>query len=149
MVKPRLAREYLGGVAVYSVPMTQSVIPAVLPGLAPAHGTELGRLVQLDTPEVGVSNAKSWFIARAHRLLRQTLPDIQGVIAYFDFLFGLNPGDSFSKRLKSQAGDIPGCVCVAVVYRSAIAARPPPYSKSGPTFRTAGRDNATARARLG
>ncbi len=67
----------------------------------------------------------------------------------FDFLSGLNPGDSFCKRLKSQAGNIPGGVCVAVVYRSAIAARPLPYSKSGPTFRTAGRINATARARLG
>lgn len=84
MVKPRFGREYLGGVAVYSVPMTQSVIPAVLPGLSPAHGVELGRLCLLDTPEVGVSNAESWFIARAHRLLRRALPEIQGVVAYCD-----------------------------------------------------------------
>lgn len=84
MVKPRLGREYLGGVAVYSVPMTQSVIPAILPGLDPAHGVELGRLVLLDTPEVGVSNAESWFIARAHRLLRKKLTEVQGVVAYCD-----------------------------------------------------------------
>ncbi|WP_445607596.1 Mom family adenine methylcarbamoylation protein [Burkholderia contaminans] len=84
MVKPRLGREYLGGVAVYSVPMTQSVIPAVIPGLSPSEGIELGRLVLLDTPEVGVSNAESWFIARAHRMMRHHLPEIRGVVAYCD-----------------------------------------------------------------
>lgn len=68
----------------YSVPMTQSVIPAVIPGLSPSEGIELGRLVLLDTPEVGVSNAESWFIARAHRMMRHHLPEIRGVVAYCD-----------------------------------------------------------------
>ncbi len=82
LVKPAFGREYLGGVVVYSVPMTQQVIPAVL-GCAPEHGVELGRLCMLDTPEL-VSNAESWFIARAHRQLRQRFPAIHGVLAYCD-----------------------------------------------------------------
>lgn len=83
MVKPAFGREYLGGVAVYSVPMSQNVIPSVLTGLEPAHGVELGRLVLLDTQEC-VANAESWFIARANRLLRKSLSEIQGVVAYCD-----------------------------------------------------------------
>ncbi len=81
MVKPRLGREYLGGVAVYSVPMTQSVIPAVLPGLEPAHGVELGRLVLLDTPEVasrmrnrGSSRVRTGCCARSSRRFRAWSP---------------------------------------------------------------------------
>lgn len=66
-----------------------------------------------------------------------------------DFLPALKSGDSFCKRLKSQAGDVPRSIDVTVMDRSAITARPLPYSKSGPTFRTAGRNNTTARARLG
>lgn len=111
MVKPRFGREYLGGVAVYSVPMTQSVIPSVLPGLAPAHGVELGRLVLLDTPEVGVSNAESWFIARAHRLMRRNLPEVQGVVAYCDPVERRDAGGQLVKR--SHTGVIyraSGCV---------------------------------------
>lgn len=84
MVKPRFGKEYLGGVAVYSVPMTQCVVPSVLPGLPPAHGVELGRLLLLDSPEVGVANAETWFIARAHRMMRRELPEVQGVVAYCD-----------------------------------------------------------------
>lgn len=38
-----------------------------------------------------------------------------GSAAFVDFLSGLNPGDSSSERLKSQAGNVPGRVCVAVV----------------------------------
>jgi len=52
--------------------------------LAPAQGVEPGRLVLLDTPEVGISNAESWFIARARRLMRRKLPDVQNVVAYCD-----------------------------------------------------------------
>jgi hypothetical protein len=66
-----------------------------------------------------------------------------------DFLPDLKIGDSFCKRLKSQAGDVACRIDVPVMNRSTITARPLPYSKSGPTFRTAGRVNATARARLG
>ncbi len=83
MVKPAFGREYLGGVAVYSVPMTQQVIPAVLQGLQPHEGVELGRLVLLDTQEL-VSNAESWFVARGHRLLRRAFPAVKGVVAYCD-----------------------------------------------------------------
>lgn len=82
MVKPAFGRDYLGGVAVFSVPMSQAVIPAVL-GVAPEHGIELGRLVLLDTPEL-TTNAESWFIARAHRQLRHRLPILRGVVAYCD-----------------------------------------------------------------
>lgn len=82
-IKPPRGRSYLGGVAVYSVPMTQSVVPAVIPGLAAHQGVELGRLVLQDTPEL-VANAESWFVARAHRLLRAALPEVQGVVSYCD-----------------------------------------------------------------
>lgn len=83
MVKPAFGAEYLGGVAVYSIPMTQQVIPSVFDGLKPNEGVELGRLVLMDTPEL-VSNAESWFVARAHRLLRSTFAQVQGVVAYCD-----------------------------------------------------------------
>jgi len=58
-------------------------------------------------------------------------------MAAIDFLSGLTPGDSSSERLKSQAGNVPGRVRVAVVDRPARTARPLPYYKAGPTFRTA------------
>jgi hypothetical protein len=66
-----------------------------------------------------------------------------------DFLPALKSGDSFCKRLKSQTGNVLCGIDVSVMHRSAFAARPLPYSKSGSTFRTAGRDNSTAQARLG
>lgn len=72
--KPRLV-----GVAVFSVPMTQSVIPKYL-GTSPTAGAELGRLVLLD--EVP-GNGESWALARAFRLVRQAL-SLQGIVSFCD-----------------------------------------------------------------
>ena len=79
-VRPAFGTEYLGGVLVFSQPMTQQVIPATL-DLPPQQGVELGRMVLLDSLE---ANAETWALARAFRLLRRTLPEIRGVIAYCD-----------------------------------------------------------------
>ena len=45
--------------------------------------------------------------------------------------------------------DVASCVDVAVMHRAAAAASPPSHSKTGSTFRTAGRNEPTARAGLG
>jgi hypothetical protein len=82
MVKPRLGKEFLGGVAVFSVPMQNAVIPKYL-GVAANKGVELGRLVLLDNDLLGF-NAESWFTTRAFRLLREALPSIRGVVSYAD-----------------------------------------------------------------
>lgn len=74
-------REQLVGVAVFSVPMSQGVIPHHFLGMAPARGVELGRLVLLDRIP---GNAESWFVARAFRLLRDRLPGVDGVLSYSD-----------------------------------------------------------------
>jgi hypothetical protein len=79
-VKRPFEKEFLGGVSVFSVPMSQGVIPARL-GVPPNEGVELGRLVLLDELE---ANAESWFVARAFRKLRSALPEIKGVLAYCD-----------------------------------------------------------------
>lgn len=79
-VKKPFRETFLGGVAVFSVPMSQRVIPARL-GVLPSEGVELGRLVLLDELE---ANAESWFVARAFRHLRSTLPEVSGVLAYCD-----------------------------------------------------------------
>ncbi len=80
-VKNRFMREELVGVAVFSVPMSQGVIPHHFPGLDARRGVELGRLVLLD--EIA-ANAESWFVARAFRLVRATLPEVDGVLSYSD-----------------------------------------------------------------
>jgi len=69
----------LVGVAVFSVPMTQTLVPKYL-GVAPSLGAELGRLVLLDHIP---GNAESWFLARAFRLLRKSLP-LAGVVSFCD-----------------------------------------------------------------
>lgn len=66
-----------------------------------------------------------------------------------DILPALKGGDSFCKTAMSRRENVPRGVHVAVVDRSAFVARPPSYSKTGPTFRTAGGDGSTTRARLG
>ena len=73
--------EELLGVAVMSVPMSQNCVPFYFPDLQAAEGVELGRLVLLDSAE---SNAESWFIARAFRLLKSVLPTVRGCISYAD-----------------------------------------------------------------
>lgn len=96
LAKPRWGAAYLGGVAVYSVPMTQQVIPAVL-GMDASLGVELGRLVLLDTPEL-TANAESWFVARAHRALRSRFPELRGVVAYCDPIERLDASGQLVKR---------------------------------------------------
>jgi hypothetical protein len=78
--RPFFAPE-LVGVVVFSVPMTQTVIPHYAPTLAPSEGIELGRLVLLD--EVP-ANAESWFVARCFRALRLELPEVRLVLSYSD-----------------------------------------------------------------
>ncbi len=80
-VQDRFVREQLVGVAVFSVPMSQGVIPHHFLGLEPRRGVELGRLVLLD--EVP-SNAESWFVARAFRAVKGVLPEVDGVLSYSD-----------------------------------------------------------------
>jgi hypothetical protein len=78
-LQPPHQRERLVGVAVFSVPMNQRVVPKYLE-CAPNDGVELGRFVLLD--EIA-ANAETWFLARAFRRLRTRLGS-HGVIAYSD-----------------------------------------------------------------
>ena len=80
-VKRPFQKETLSGVATFSVPMTQAVIPALLDGLPASQGVELGRFVLLDEIE---ANGESWTLARAFRILRQSLPEVCGVVSYCD-----------------------------------------------------------------
>ena len=73
-------RSELVGVAVFSVPMTQAVIPRWT-GLPASQGIELGRLVLRDEVE---GNAESWFLARAFRILAATLPEVQAIVSFSD-----------------------------------------------------------------
>lgn len=70
----------LVGVAVFSVPMSQAVIPRRL-GQRPEHGIELGRFVLLDDVP---ANGETWFLARAFRVLREEAPEVQAVVAHAD-----------------------------------------------------------------
>lgn len=73
-------RAKLVGVAVFSVPMQQRVIPRWL-GVDPNAGVELGRFVLLDDVE---ANGETWFLARALRALRESKPEIVSVVSYAD-----------------------------------------------------------------
>ena len=86
-VRSRFELERLVGVAVFSVPMSQGVIPHWFAGLPAARGALLGRLVLLD--EVA-SNAESWFVARAFRLLKAKLVEVDGILSYCDPVERLN-----------------------------------------------------------
>lgn len=70
----------LVGVAVYSTPSNQSVIPCWADRPA-EEGVELGRFVLLD--RVGF-NAESWFWSRARRMVRRHLPEVGVILAYSD-----------------------------------------------------------------
>lgn len=80
MKKP-FQKEILAGCATFSVPMTQAVVPALLDGLHPSLGVELGRFVLLDEVE---ANGETWTLARAFKVLREALPSICGVVSYCD-----------------------------------------------------------------
>lgn len=94
-IKDRFSRERLAGVAVFSVPMHQAIVPNYFGGLAPNAGVELGRLVLLD--EVP-GNAESWFVARAFRALKGELAGVDGVLSYSDPVERLNEAGELVKR---------------------------------------------------
>ena len=94
-IQERFTREQLVGVAVFSVPMSQHIIPRYFEGLEPNAGVELGRLVLLD--EIA-ANAESWFVARAFRLLRAQLSGIHGVLSYSDPLERVTAAGEIVKR---------------------------------------------------
>lgn len=94
-VRNRFEREQLAGVAVFSVPMSQGVIPHWFEGLAPDRGAELGRLVLLDDVP---SNAESWFVARAFRAIAGVLPQVVGILSYSDPVERLNAAGEVVKR---------------------------------------------------
>lgn len=76
----RFQHDTLAGVLVFSVPVQEQAVPAWL-GLPPRLGIEIGRLVLLDAVP---ANGESWFLGRCFRLLRQRLPEVQGVLSYCD-----------------------------------------------------------------
>ena len=80
-IKQPFHKEVLSGVATFSVPMTQSVVPSLLDGLDPALGVELGRFVLLDDV---AANGETWCLARCFKVLRQSLPEVRGVVSYCD-----------------------------------------------------------------
>lgn len=94
-VKDRFSSEHLAGVAVFSVPMSQGVIPHHFAGLEPRRGVELGRLVLLDDVP---SNAESWFVARAFRAVKGVLPEVDGILSYSDPVERLNAAGEVVKR---------------------------------------------------
>lgn len=72
-------RGVLAGVAVFSVPMNQRVIPRRL-GLLVDQGADLGRFVLLDSVPF---NGETWFLKRAFAVAQAEL-SIRGVVAYCD-----------------------------------------------------------------
>lgn len=70
----------LVGVAVFSIPINNNVVPRYT-GQPAKNGTELGRFVLLD--EVPY-NAESWFLAGAFKALRALRPNVSVVVAYSD-----------------------------------------------------------------
>lgn len=74
------AGQLLAGVAVLSVPMSESVLTNVFPDLAPyAESLELGRFVLVDACP---ANSETWFRARADQLAADV--GVRGVVAFSD-----------------------------------------------------------------
>jgi hypothetical protein len=73
-------KERLVGVASFSVPCNNHVVPAYT-GLPAAQGIELGRFV-LRQSEPG--NAESHFLGQAFRVLKEHKPHIKAVVSYSD-----------------------------------------------------------------
>ena len=84
MVKPFLGASFLGGVAVFSVPMQGRAIIKYLGVEDQNAGVELGRLILLDDEKMLGFNAESWFLAKSFKLLRSAIPSLKGVISYAD-----------------------------------------------------------------
>jgi hypothetical protein len=74
------ARGRLEGVAVFSVPMNQRVVPAYT-GLQANQGVELGRFVLVDSAP---RNSESYFLGGCFNLLRRERPAVQAVVSYSD-----------------------------------------------------------------
>ena len=70
----------LEGVAVFSVPMNQRVVPAYT-GLQPFQGVELGRFVLVDRAP---RNSESHFLGQSFKLLRRERPQVKAVLSYSD-----------------------------------------------------------------
>lgn len=70
----------LEGVAVFSVPMNQRVVPAYT-GLEANQGVELGRFVLVDSAP---RNSESYFLGACFNLLRRERPAVQAVVSYSD-----------------------------------------------------------------
>lgn len=83
----------LVGVAVFSVPMNQGVVPKYT-GLVPSVGVELGRLVLLD--DVALPG-ETWFVSRAFRAMRAGKPCIEAVVSYADPRPRFGPGGEIWK----------------------------------------------------
>ena len=73
-------RARLAGVAVFSVPTHQGVVPHWT-GLPANRGLLLGRFVLLDVVE---GNGETWLLARAFEALRRAKPHLETVLAYSD-----------------------------------------------------------------
>lgn len=69
------------GVAVFSQPMNQRVVPAYC-AVDAAEGLELGRFVLLD--EGAPANSESWFLGRCFALLRRERPHLRAIVSYSD-----------------------------------------------------------------
>jgi len=63
-VKKPFQKEILAWCATFSVPMTQAVVPALLDGLQPSLGVELGRFVLLDFTSTRISGARAFKVLR-------------------------------------------------------------------------------------
>lgn len=74
------------GVAGYSVPMSQQVIPKWLK-CDNQQGIDLGRFVLLDDVP---ANGETWFLAQSFNLLKEELPTIDSVMATSDPIVRLN-----------------------------------------------------------
>lgn len=70
----------LVGVAVFSIPINNAIIPRYT-GQPARHGAELGRFVLLDEAPY---NSESFFLAGALKALRALRPDLSAVVAYSD-----------------------------------------------------------------
>lgn len=94
----------MAGCAAFSVPMTQAVVPALLDGLHPSLGVELGRFVLLDEVE---ANGKPGPWPGPSRYCAKRCRRIRGVVSYCD------PEPRYSKT-----GDLVKKGHVGTIYRA-------------------------------
>lgn len=74
------ANAELEGVAVFSVPMNQQVVPAYT-GVPASRGVELGRFVLLDRAP---RNSETFLLGESFALLRRERPHLEAVVSYSD-----------------------------------------------------------------